>query len=85
MLKDISTSDIQRIFTLAPAPNVARCGPDVLAALQGCNRLMACMALSTVAAETAPFAPLVEGPYRFNTLNFGEANQGHSSGSMTGG
>ena len=78
MLKDLTTADIARIFPLAPAANVQRYGPGVIAALiaGGCNRLMTCMALGTIAAETAPFAPLVEGPSRYNTLNFGQPNQG---------
>ena len=85
---------VQQIFHDAPKGNVAKYLPAVVAALQAAglsSREMFLMAIATIRAETAGFAPISEGVSRFNTApgehEFGKydfrqdlGNNGHGEG-----
>jgi len=69
MLIDITAEDIARIFPLAPKANVLSYWKDLKKAFVAANfsRLETIVALCTIAAECAPFEPLVEGISKYNT------------------
>jgi len=70
VLGQISTATVSQMFPHTPLLNIKRNLPFVLTALdeaQMHDRLMVLTALSTIRAETESFAPVAEGPSRYNT------------------
>lgn len=73
--QSITPAMVAPLFPGAPMTNITRYLPPILAALDAVqlgDRAMILMALGTIRAECAPFAPLTEGESRFNTSPGGQ-------------
>lgn len=75
-LADVTPERVAVAFFDAPKANIKKYLPDVLSALSHAgiaDRDMVMMALATIRAETAGFAPIDEGKSRYNTAEGGPA------------